>query len=91
MLKITIVYENPDQLQKFRNDSFPQNPIVECLDMNTLAGRKAGFKIKRAYGARKNPFCLVEDGNPLKVFYSENDYEDDAITQLIRYLHGESI
>lgn len=54
--------------------------------MNTLSGRKAGFKIKGAYGARKNPFCLVEDEKPIKVFYSENDYEDDAITQLIIWM-----
>lgn len=92
MIKIFIVYDSPEQLQVFKNKSLPFNPLVEYYNMNTRNGRKEGFKLKREWGARANPFCIIYDEDKaVKAFYSENDWEDNAIIQLLNYLQNESI
>lgn len=60
-------------------------PFIHFLDINSKKDRSKAFKFKQHWGARKNPFCLMEkDGKPVKAFYSESG--DDAITQLINFL-----
>lgn len=88
MIKIFIVYDNTEQLTLFKQSTFSKiNPLVEYINMNTKEGRKNGFKLKGEWGARANPFCIIfERDKAIKAFYSENDWEDNAIIQLINYL-----
>lgn len=60
-------------------------PFIHFLDINSKKDRSKAFKFKQIWGARKNPFCLMEkDGKPMKAFYTETG--DDAIKQLINFL-----
>ena len=60
-------------------------PFIHFLDINSKKDRSKAFKFKQTWGARKNPFCLMEkDGKPMKAFYTETG--DDAIKQLINFL-----
>lgn len=87
MIKISIVYDSPEQLKLFKDKILSFNPLVEYFDMNTRNGRKEGFRLKGEWGAITNPFCIIYDGDKAtKAFYSENDWEDNAIVQLINYL-----
>lgn len=88
MIKIFIVYDNIEQLDLFKHSTFKNlTPLVEYINMNTKDGRKNGFKLKGEWGAKTNPFCIIFDGDKaIKAFYSENDWEDNAIVQLINYL-----
>ena len=86
MIHIIIVYDNDKQKKLVLNSKFKIEPTIEFYNTNTKEGRK-GYKIKGEWGARKNPFVLLEDnGKPIKAFYSENDWEDNAIIQMINYL-----
>lgn len=68
----------------------PFSPTIEFLDMNTLSGKKEGAKVKYEWAAKLNPFVLVEkDGKAIKCFYSENDWEDNAIIQLLNWSKNE--
>ena len=86
MIHITIVYDDNKQKELVLKAKFNIEPTIEFYNINTKDGKK-GYKIKGEWGARKNPFVLLEDnGKPIKAFYSENDWEDNAIIQLINWL-----
>ena len=62
-----------------------QSPIFHLIDMNTVKGRKEGFKLKSHWGAKLNPFAIVyQDDIPVKAFYSESG--KDVLDELLNYL-----
>lgn len=90
MKKIYIVYENKEQISLFKDTILNFEPLVEYINVNTKNGKKEGYKLKEYWGARKNPFCIIFEGdNPVKAFYSEDECKDNAIIQLIGYLKNE--
>ena len=87
-MDIYIVYDDPTHKELIEMVEFKKQPFLHFLDMNTLEGRKKGFKLKGQYGAKKNPFVVVEENDQLqKVFWSEG--KDDAINQLIKWINDE--
>ena len=90
MISVYIVYNDPQQALEFKNTIFKQPFLVEYIDTTTRHGKKEGWKLKEYWGAKVDPFCIIFDGDtPKKAFYSENDWEDNAIVQLINYLQNE--
>jgi hypothetical protein len=84
MYDIYIVYDDPSHRQLVDMISFRRETFIHWFDMNTSEGRKKGFKLKGQFGAKKNPFVLVEKNDELiKVFWSEG--KDDAINQFIKW------
>lgn len=85
MFDIYIVYDDPSHKELVDMIDFKKQTFIHWFDMNTLEGRKKGFKLKGQYGAKKNPFVVVEENDQLqKVFWSEG--KDDAINQLIKWV-----
>ena len=90
MYKIYIVYDKQSDIDMFKNTSFKETFLVEYYNMNTRKSQKEGYKLKGGWGARANPFCIIyKDDKPYKAFYSENDWEENAIVQLINFLQDE--
>lgn len=90
MYKIYIVYDKDDQIELFKSKTFKESFLVEYYNMNSMKERKLGFKLKDSWGAISNPFCIIFDGDkPIKAFYSENKWEENAIVQLINYLEND--
>ena len=90
MYTISIVYDDPKMKEMVLKAPSKMQPFLEFYDMNTIDGRKNGFKIKGAWGARKNPFVLIEGGDrAVKVLYSENNWEDNAVEQLLKFLNND--
>lgn len=88
MKKIYIVYNDKEQISLFKNTILNFEPLVEYINVNTKNGKKEGYKLKEYWGAKKNPFCIVFEGDtPTKAFYSEDECKDNAIIQLIKYLN----
>ena len=84
-MNVKVVYDNNKdrELLNLVDSKFPF--FIEYIDYNTTNGRKDAYKIKSHWGAKKNPFVIVEDEEKIiKVFYSE---EKNAIQQLINYLN----
>lgn len=90
MIKISIVYDDSEQLKEFKDSEFKNSYLVDYIDTTTRHGKKEGYKLKNYWGAKTNPFCIIYKGDtPKKVFYSENNWEDSAIVQLINFLKNE--
>lgn len=90
MISATLVYDKDSDKELFLNSNLRIAPTIELCNMNTLDGRKKGFKIKGVWSAKKNPFIVIsEDNNPIKCFYSENDFENNAIIQFINEYSNE--
>ena len=84
MFDIYIVYDDPSHKELVNMIDFKKQTFIHWLDMNTVEGRKKGFKLKGQYGSRKNPFVVVEKNDQIeKVFWSEG--KDDAVNQLIKW------
>lgn len=84
MISVTLVYDKDSDKELFLNSNLSIEPIIELYNMNTLDGRKKGFKIKGIWSAKKNPFIVIsEDNKPIKCFYSENNFENNALIQFI--------
>lgn len=84
MFDIYIVYDDPSHKELVDMINFKKQTFIHWFDINTLEGRKKGFKLKGQYGAKKNPFVIVEENDQLqKVFWSEG--KDDAINQLVKW------
>lgn len=84
-MEAIIVYENKKdrELLDLIDSKFPI--FIKYIDFNTVEGRKESYRVKSHWGAIKNPFVVVQDGEKiLKVFYSE---KNNAINQLISYLN----
>lgn len=84
MFDIYVVYDDPSHRDLVNMLHFTKQVFMHWYDMNTAEGKKKGYKLKALYGARKNPFVVVEKNDQLeKVFWSEG--KDDAINQLIKW------
>lgn len=84
MYDITIVYDDPSHRKLIEMINFKKETFLTWLDLNTMEGKKKGLKLKGQYGARKNPFVIIEKEDKLKkVLWSEG--KDDAINQLIKW------
>ena len=91
MYKIYIVYDKKSDIDLFKNTSFKDTFLVEYYDMTTRKGQKDGYKLKGEWGARNNPFCIIyNEDKPYKAFYSENNWEENAIIQLIDFLQNKN-
>lgn len=87
MYNISIVYDKPGTRELIIKAPSKKHPFIQFFDMNTVEGKKNGYKIKSTWGAKANPFVLIEDGDtPIKCFYSEYDWKDDAVEQLLNWL-----
>ena len=84
MIDVYIVHDNPDiEDIVWRIPLESEQPFIHFLDV--IKDKSKAFKLKQEWGARKNPFCLLErDGKVEKAFYSETG--EDAISQMINYL-----
>ena len=84
-MEATIVYDNKKdrELLDLTDSKFPI--FVHYVDFNTVDGRKEAYQIKGHWGARLNPFVVVQEGEEIvKVFYSETS---NAVQQLINWLN----
>lgn len=85
MIDIYIIHDNPNVEDIIWKIPSMIEPFIHFLDIGSIKDRNKAFKIKQDWGARKNPFCLIEkDGKVEKVFYTETGV--DAIDQVINYL-----
>lgn len=81
---ITVVYNDPKQIE-------PIKDIDGCqfIDILTKKGKKEGWAVKSHWGAKLDPFILIEDnGKVTKAFYSE---AGDAISEFLNYVKHENI
>lgn len=85
MIDIYVVHNNPDIIENIWNASSQIEPFIHILDIGSKLDRSKAFKFKQEWGARKDPFCLIEeDGKAVKAFYSETG--EDAVVQLINFI-----
>ena len=83
-MKVTITYSDESILSRI-----PKSENITLLDVETLKGKKEAFKLKSHWGARLDPFILIEDnGRVTKAFYSE---AGDAISEFLNYIENEGI
>lgn len=78
---ITIVYNDPEQIE-------PIKDIDGCqfIDILTKKGKKDGWAIKSHWGAKLDPFILIEDnGKAIKAFYSE---AGNAVEDFLKYIQN---
>ena len=81
---ITIVYSDPKQIESIKD-------IDGCqfIDILTKKGKKDGWAVKSHWGAKLDPFILIEDnGKAIKAFYSE---AGNAISEFLNYIENEGI
>lgn len=86
-MEAIVIYDNKKdrELLELVDSKFPI--FVQYIDFNTKNGRKEAYQIKSNWGARLNPFVVIqEEEKIIKVFYSE---ESNAIQQLINYLNND--
>ena len=97
MYTLSITYNNDSKeffhgISELLKDNYPQVTLSEYNE-SVFKSRNKAFKLKGGWSARKTPFALItdEEGNPLKVFYSEAEectidnikfYLDTLITSL---------
>lgn len=84
-MEAIVIYDDKKdrELLNLVDSKFPI--FVKYIDFNTIDGRKEAYKIKSYWGAKLNPFVVVQkEEKIIKVFYSETQ---NAINQLINYLN----
>ena len=90
MINVIVVYDDDETKELVKNSPSIKTPTIEFVDMNTIDGRKRGFKLKGAYGARTNPFVIIEDGESvIQCMYSEEDWKDNAVEQLLKWFEND--
>ena len=83
-MKVTITYSDESILSRI-----PKSENITLLDVETLKGKKEAFKLKSHWGARLDPFILLEDnGKAIKAFYSE---AGNAVEDFLKYIQNEDI
>ena len=90
MFDIYIVYSDLKDLEKLKKINSPESFFIHGLNINTKDDRSSAFKLKKEWGAKKDPFIIVKFNDiPIKCFYSDANYEvgDDVIVQLINFLN----
>ena len=81
---ITVVYNDPKQIESIRDMD-----NCQFIDIMTKKGKKEGWAVKSHWGAKLDPFILIEDnGKVTKAFYSE---AGDAISEFLNYIENEGI
>ena len=81
---ITVVYNDPKQIESIRDMD-----NCQFIDILTKKGKKEGWAVKSHWGAKLDPFILIEDnGKVTKAFYSE---AGDAISEFLNYIENEGI
>ena len=81
---ITVVYNDPKQIESIKD-------IDGCqfIDILTKKGKKDGWAVKSHWGAKLDPFILIEDnGKAIKAFYSE---AGNAVEDFLKYIQNEEI
>ena len=82
-MSVKLVFNN-EKDKELLNLSDLKIPIfVDYININTLKGKKEGWKILNYYGTTKMPFIELEDNESKIPFYQENG---NAVYQLIKYL-----
>lgn len=87
-MKAKIIFNNIKDKEFLDNINLEIPFFVEYIDVNTIKGKKEGWKLMNYYGAQIFPFIELEldrEENRYKPFYSENG---NAIFQLINYLNN---
>lgn len=85
MIEIRIVYDDPSICNRIKDAHFKDGYLFDFIDIGSKHGRSKGYKLKGNWGARKNPFVAIYDGDKcIKCFYSEAS--NDVISDLIQYL-----
>ena len=85
-MEARVVYDDKKdrELLNLIDSKFPI--FIDYINFNTVVGRKEAYRVKSHWGAIKNPFVVITEGdNVIDVFYSE---KDNAINQLINFLNG---
>lgn len=83
-MKVKLVYDN-DKDKEFMSLIEIKTPFfIDYIDMNSLNGRKEGFKVLNYWSARKLPFIEVTNDKDklIKVFYSEIG---NSVNQFIKW------
>ena len=80
-MNVKIIYSNEKDRELFNLNDLKFPIFVEYINMNTIKGKKEGWKILNYYGTSKTPFVELDSSIP---FYSENG---NAIYQLINYIN----
>lgn len=81
---ITVVYNDPKQIEPIRDMG-----NCQFIDIMTKKGKKEGWAVKSHWGAKLDPFILIEDnGKATKAFYSE---AGDAISEFLNYIENENV
>ena len=84
-MKVKLIYNN-NKDKEFMSLIETKTPFfIDFINMNTLNGRKEGFKILNYWSAKKLPFIVVEDLEKPVVFYSE--IGELATNQFIKWLN----
>ena len=88
MMEAIIVYDNNKdrELLELIDSKFPI--FIHYINFNTVKGRKEAYRIKSEWGAKMNPFVVIEHDSSEtlpQVFYTESG--SNAIQQLINYLN----
>ena len=83
-----VVYDNIKDKELLDKIDLGVPFFIEYINVNTVKGKKEGYKVKSHWGAKLNPFIELYDNENkiMKVFYSE---ESNACNQLISYLNVE--
>lgn len=79
---VKLVYKDIKDKEYFENITLSNTVFIEYIDINTLKGKKEGWKLMNYYGTSTFPFIELEKDNIKIPFYSENG---NAINQLINY------
>ena len=85
-MKVKIIFNNIKDKEFLDSINLEIPFFVEYIDINTVKGKKDGWKLMNYYGTQTFPFVELELDNEkdrYKPFYSENQ---NFIFQLINYL-----
>lgn len=82
-MNVTIIYDDIRD-REFLNQTDLELPIfIDYIPSHA----KEAYKIKSHWGAKKNPFVITEEGDIVKVYYSEI-IGDNALIQFIKDING---
>lgn len=82
MLELLLVSSDLNDEKKVLSRESPSGYYFSFLDIGSMLCRADAFSLKSEWGARKDPFALVKDGDKvLRCFYSEksNNVVDEAL------------
>lgn len=84
-MNVKVVYKDLKDKEFLDKINLEAPIFIEYIDINTIKGKKEGWKLMNYYGTNSFPFVeLDESENRFLPFYSERG---NAIGQLINYLN----